>query len=505
MATKIRDEVLRKNRLFDDTTSIYRRVALYMYQGFVPNAALDTSEVPELKAIGTYHEEQLYDHKGNPVGKRKIDTLNVPKLVTSTMKNLVLGEGYEVSIDDDESGEKYKWFMNLLKDNHFDANESDLVEVMLNTGDKLNAFAFRNGKIKLSYLNGFRYEVVEWEQGIPKSVVFFTDKRMLDKQSAELKYYTLLELHTLDEEGTYRIVREIYEGSDRYILEKGVEFNEYVAMFGNMVDYEEFVGVGAPMFSFTRLPTKNNKQLDSIRGLGLLVNSIDTVRNLDLTYDANNREIEMTQTKVIVPDEMLEHGFDKSGNQINHYNNQTRWYSGLNAQDGTTFSPQIFNPTIRQEQYHAKIQQDLDLISLQVGMDPGALSFQGQGGTLAVTATQVMLQHDRTHRTRVEIGRAVAEGWKTLLVNVYQYARYYNLINWEMDPDELHIKLNDSIVIDQEALFQRDMTAVEKGLMPKKEFLMKHYNLGDEEADEWLSRTEQQIDMGPVIENIPVE
>jgi len=489
MNSYIRDKVLHKQRMFDDITSVYRRLSLYMYQGFVPNAVLHNDLTPELKAMDTYHEKEVYDHKGNVVGKGKIDTLNIPRLSTSLLRNLILGEGDDFYINNDtDNADKLKFFKDILKHNHFYQNMADNIEIFLNTGDMLNTFALRNGEIKISYLNGFRFEIVEWEQGRPKSVVLYTDRKQFDKKNNPV-YYTLLELHRLNDDDPdgkfYEIRREVYEGRERYELERGVNYKEHIGLFGNLKEYEEFVGTDDPMFVYTRLPIKNNKQIDTIRGVGIMINSIDTLRNLDLTYDANNREIEMTKTQVIVPDEMLEHGYDKDGNMINHYNTATKWYSGLNATDGFEFNPIVFNPQIRQEQYHQKIKQDLDLVCNQIGLSPGTFSFEAGVGRM--TATQVVVQNDRSHRTRTEIGKSITDGWRRLIWRIYEYAKFWNLINWDMEYEDIVWELNDAVIIDDEALFQRDLQAVQADVMPRKQFLIKHYKLSDEEADEWLA------------------
>ena len=486
MSTYIRDQVLHRQRMFDDITSVYRRLGLFMYQGYVPNVVLDNDLTPELKAINSYHDEVVYDHKGNVTGTRKVDTLNLPKQITSMLRNLILGEGDEFNIDNDESGEKYDFFQSILQENNFYVNAADAIEVLLNTGDMLHTFALRRGKIKLSYLNGFRFEIVEYEQGRPKSVVLYSDRKLFDKKNQPV-YYTLLELHKLNMDGDedfYEIHREVYEGRQRYELERGVNYKEHIGLFGNLLENERFDGLEVPMFCFTRLPYKNNKQLDTIRGLGLMVNSIDTMRNLDLTYDANNREIEMTRTQVIVPDEMLEHGYDKNGNMINRYNTATKWYSGLNAADGFQFNPIIFNPTIRQEQYHAKIVQDIDLICNQIGLSTGTFSFET--GSTRLTATQVLLEQDRTHRTRTEIGNAITDGWRKLIWYIYRYSKMWGLISWDMEYEDIMWKLKDSIIVDDEAIFNQDLQAVQADIMPRKQFLMKHYNLSEEEAESWL-------------------
>ena len=256
MNSYIRDKVLHKQRMFDDITSVYRRLSLYMYQGFVPNAVLHNDLTPELKAMDTYHEKEVYDHKGNVVGKGKIDTLNIPRLSTSLLRNLILGEGDDFYINNDtDNADKLKFFKDILKHNHFYQNMADNIEIFLNTGDMLNTFALRNGEIKISYLNGFRFEIVEWEQGRPKSVVLYTDRKQFDKKNNPV-YYTLLELHRLNDDDPdgkfYEIRREVYEGRERYELERGVNYKEHIGLFGNLKEYEEFDGTEDPMFVFTK-------------------------------------------------------------------------------------------------------------------------------------------------------------------------------------------------------------------------------------------------------------
>ena len=492
MDTYIRDQVLRKNKLFDDPTSIFRRLGMFLYQGYVPTAFFNNANISEFHHVKDYHEQVVYDKNGKRVGTRKIDTLNMPKIVTSFLKRITMGEGYEFAIDNDEDGEKQKFFEDILSINNFDDAESDNLELMLNGGDKLLVIGYRRQSVRISYLNGFKFEVVEYEQGRAKSVVLYTDKVRQDEKNDKMYFYTLLEYHKLHDdddevEPYYEIRREIYQSQERYKLERGVRFNEHIGIFGNFEEHEQFDGVDVPMFVFTRSPYRNNKQLDTIRGLGLMINALDVNRSIDRTFDANNREIDKTKFQIIVPDEMLEHAYDKDGNTIDFYNTDTSWYSGLNAGDGFQFEPIIVSPPIRQEAYTAKLSQDLDIMCMQLGLSPGTLSFDKHLGR--VTATQVVAEMDETHRTKVEIGNALTRGWREMIWSIYRYAKdVWKLIDWQMEKDDIKWELKDSVIIDDEAEFKKDMEAVREGLMPKREFLMKHYGLGDTEAEEWLSR-----------------
>ena len=510
MSTYIRDNVLRKHQLFDDPSSIFRRIGYYLYQGYLPSTVFENSGLAELEHKSDYSEEAVYDKNGKAIGKRRIDSLNVPKMVTNFLRRAIMGEGAMFSIDNDESGEKAEFFEEIIRKNNFYTAESDLIELMLNGGDMLHVIGYRRQQVKISFLNGFKFEIVEFEQGQAKSVVLFVEKVRFDKEKEKNMYYTMLELHRFkddddDVEPAYEIIREIYESGERYRLDRGVRFNEHVGMFGNFKDHELFPGVTEPMFSFTRLPYRNNKQLDTIRGLGLMINSMDVNRSIDIAYDANNQEIKNTKFKMLVPDEMLEHAYDKQGNMVSFYNSDKSAYVGLNAADGFQFNPIAVSPPIRQMEYTAKIKQDLDLLCMQLGLSPGTLSFDKHQGR--VTATQVMSEMNETHRTRVEIADAITRSWRDLIWSIYNYSKeVWNLISWDMQYEDIRWELEDSVIIDDEAEFKKDLEAVRENLMPHREFLMKHYGLGDEEAEEWLSRVNQfdfsDIDLGEADEDI---
>ena len=65
---------------------------------------------------------------------------------------------------------------------------------------------------------------------------------------------------------------------------------------------------------------------------------------------------------------------------------------------------------------------------------------------------------------------------------------------WNGDIDQLVITpdFNDGVFVDQEAQRSADLQAVQASVMPKIQFIMRNYDLSEEEAQKWLQQIQDE-------------
>lgn len=485
----IRDEILKSKTIFSDITSIYRNVATSLYKGFLPDSVLNVEdEAPELYYMQGFHEYKTYPGNSQLGVETKRKSLQMPYTASNHLTKLILAEGYEFKIENDNDSKKLDFYKELLRYNNWEELEQDNVELMIGTGDKMNSFYRVGNKIMFNYVPSNRFEITDWTNSTTTATVIITEKKVTEKGKAT--YYYMLEYHhnkvnIIQEVATtqYVIDREIYKGKERNNINEFCKWNKYARLFdAKLEEQETFDGLDVPMFVFTKTPIKNNKDFYSPRGISPTINALDVLYSLDSAYDANYTEIDFTRFQIAVPDEMLEEVMQEDGKTNKRYNTRKAMYTGLGQYGEYQFEPKIINPDIRQTAYTEKINMDLDLTATKYGVTPGSYRFDGKS---IMTATQVTSEKEASQRTRVDYGATIVKKWREFFYNISKYAKHWGMIDWELNLDDIVIKLEDSVIIDDQVRFDRTMKGVEIGLVPKEIARQTEFGADDTEAKEW--------------------
>ena len=164
------------------------------------------------------------------------------------------------------------------------------------------------------------------------------------------------------------------------------------------------------------------------------------------------------------------------------------------ADDSNVFKDLTIN--IRTEQYQAAMSYFLHEFENEIGLSEGTFTATPTG---IQTATGVVSSNSMTYQTRSSYLTQVEDTIDQLVYAIAELLQTPELWNdqqpkWTGDLDSLVITpdFNDGIFVDQDAQFKNDLSALNAGAMPVKEFVKRNYNLSDDEAENWAEQLQKE-------------
>ena len=292
---------------------------------------------------------------------------------------------------------------------------------------------------------------------------------VIDKKIVKHREYRLIRHHILDENGTLYVYYYTTDksGNEEYLAEwehyKNDNvmymnaFNIGVAYFRSPQDSRGLSQWGVPLnFGCEAVETKIFEDFELIR-----------------------REFETTQAKVFADPRIMKKAADNTGWNIPEWVFPTEQRAG---QSGSSID--IFSPSIRFEQYLAKLKSDKADWEDMVGLDRGFLTEAEH--TNGATATEIRTANTKTRSFVKKIQSAMFDGIKATLE---ADAVFLNI------PLDLYTVMVDwfDAFLDEEAQYNRIASAVDRGVLEKEDELRWLYpNMTDEEIADKLARISAQ-------------
>ena len=240
---------------------------------------------------------------------RKMDTLQMPKVIASEMAGLVFNEKCEISISDQSLSD---FIDGVFKDNKFYKEFQDYIEYMFAYGGMVIKPFVQDGKVRLSYVTADCFIPISWHNDTIDEGIFVSEYKRGQKT------YTHLEWHRWDGK-EYVIRNELYESN-------GTDLGVKVALSTLFPDLEEEVrisGLQKPLFVYFKPNTANNIDTQSPLGISLYANALDTIHALDTAFDSFHREFRLGRKRILVPAHMLKPVVDPETGQLHRYFDST--------------------------------------------------------------------------------------------------------------------------------------------------------------------------------------
>lgn len=469
---------------FRDITYYYREVGKCLLRGYLPHEVMSAYGEIHNEFKG-YLEFSEYMHKGDLIRRK---TLNLAKVVSSYIRKNMYSEPPELLI---EKKEKDQEFINgILRTTNFKVREKNSFEIRLNVGDRIIKPYISNNKIKIQYIPGdlfFETKVVDDE---PVSGVFITFKTVEEKGKKWI--YTRLEWHyEMAEEvepGTEnppigrKIKKEIYKTRDiknHFAMRCGA--NDLYRIFGDPVgtEEEEFPGMEIPTFIFDKNPELNNKDYYSSRGIGISVNAMSAIMSADESYEGKSKDIVWGGIQKLVPEAASEEFQDSDGSFRRHHNPNDPSIFVYASNDLTESKPDAYAPELRTESQIASLNTDLDVVSVEVGISAGTLRFDGKS---VITATQVITEKSDTARTIQELEDSSGETFKKMLLLIKELANNKLSAGLTYEYKDIEVMWHDNVIVDDAEERKEDLEKIDKGIMSRTDFLVKHEAMQPEKA-----------------------
>lgn len=429
------------------------------------------------KALYSGYYSEFHDIEYKTISgtkKRRMATLNMPKVVSQELATLIFNEKCEINISDQTFEQNVK---EVFKQNNFYKNFQHYLEYAFALGGTvIKGYADQTG-VKLAYVTADCFIPIGWDNTGIKEGVFVNEIQRQDKK------YTHLEWHLWDG-AEYVIRNELYESN-------GTDLGVRVPLDTLFPDLEEetrIQNLTRPLFVYIKPNTANNIDLQNPLGVSIYANALDTLRALDTAFDSFEREFRLGKKRVLVPAYAIKTVIDpQTGQQHRYFDANDEVYEAFNLDQDKDGIKDI-SVELRVEEHISAINALLNVLAMQIGFSAGSFTFDGQG---VKTATEVVSENSKTFRAKQSHEVVIEEAIKELVDVIGQVAELYGFFSRPTEY-EVTVAFDDSVAQDKTADAQYWIQLVTNGLASKKLAIQRIFGLSEEEAAAMLEEIQKE-------------
>lgn len=431
-------------------------------------------EVISSDQMDAWVTECINIYQGNPIWldvDDHIDTVNFAKEICSEMARLVtMGIGIHI-----DGSSRAKWLQEQIDRVYFQLRH--WVEygcaygtvILKPNGDTIDLYT-RN-QFEITHVTGDQID----------GVVFHNQKKVGDK------WYLRLEYHRFDGD-QYRITNKCYVGDSPNDTKKRIDIS--LTPWSELAEESAILGVDRPLFGVFRTPAANNLDMGSPFGLPIFSEAVQELRDLDIAYSRNAKEIldskriVLLDTDAMLPGGMpvakTPHAFEMQRNQMG----LPDMFKNVRGDGKETFYQEI-NPELRTEERLKGINALLNQIGYKSGFSNGHFVFNESGGIQ--TATQVEADQQRTIQTVKDVRDKLESCLDGLIYALDVFATLYQLAS--AGTYEAVYDFGD-ITYNREEDRARWWGYVQAGKVPAWKFFVKFEGMTEEDAKEMTAEAQ---------------
>ena len=277
-----------------------------------------------------------------------------------------------------------------------------------------------NGKgVDLVTPNNFM--ITDYENGEISGVVF------VNREVVGKKYYTRLEYHRFIDD-VYAITNRCYVGDTENDTSKRIDIAK--TPWSELLEESFIQNVDSPLYGVLKMPHANNVDVDSPMGLPIFSDAIEELKDLDIAYSRNSKEIlDSKRTVLLDSDRLLPSGGKVA--QTGAYFDRQRESMGLPDYvknvygNGTEDFYQEINPQLNTDTRLSGLNALLSQIGYKIGYSNGYFVFNESTGIQ--TATGVEAEQQRTIQFSKDVRDKVEGCLDRVIYALNVFADLYNL------------------------------------------------------------------------------
>lgn len=317
----------------------------------------------------------------------------------------------------------------------------------------------------------------QWEEQKNKKKVYYTHltyhefKPEINKETGEMKQ-------------KYIKYNELYISKDESKLGKEIDFNEMFPNVENPVEYD----TDTPHFQIIKPPIANNIEIDNPMGISIFANSIDKLKSIDIKYDEFSQEYIDGKRRILVDKTALKGTpqVDENGNittQI-YFDRNDRTFVAVNGMKDQPIKDIAFD--IRKDAFIDGIEADLNWYASSLGFGE---TFYKMGTGGQATATEILSEDSDAWRTKQTYEVMIRD----VVFDIVKAICYLEGI--QITDDEIQVEFDYSRFQNEKEDYINEIAA---GIRSKTGYLMKFYDMSEEEAKAELNRVNNE-DSGEVV------
>jgi A118 family predicted phage portal protein len=320
------------------------------------------------------------------------------------------------------------------------------------------------------------FEITHSTDGIVDGAVFHNHKKVGDK------WYTRLEYNRF-EDGVYVITNKCYVGDYPDDTKDAVDIKN--TPWSGLVEEVYIENIEQPLFGVLRMPQANNIDLDSPYGLPVFSEAVQELRDLDIAYSRNAKEIlDSKRTVLLDADRLLPYGHNGALNRSNlpDYVKLVDGDTNVGSDVYHEINPNI-NTATRLDGINALLSQ----IGYKVGFSNGYFVFNEATGIQ--TATGVEAEQQRTVQFIKDVRDKLENCMDGLIYALNVFADLYGLA-----PAGVYEAAYDfgDITYNRDEDRSRWWSYVVSGKVPAWMFFVKFEGMTEDDAKAMLAETSQQ-------------
>ena len=354
-------------------------------------------------------------YQGNPCWldeEEYIDTINFAKaLCSETARLATLGIGIKL-----DGSARADWLMEKVNKVYYQFRH------WVEYGCAYGTIILKPNGSSVDLYTPDMFEIVQVNNGRIEGVIFHNWKQV------EKKWYTRLEYHRF-EDNLYKISNKCYIGNLPDDTKERVDILK--TPWSNLAEETAVANMDKPLFGVLRTPQANNIDMDSPYGLPIFSEAVQELRDLDIAYSRNAKEVlDSKRTVLLDSDSMIAPGTKLSMHTHTALDAKRRQL-GLpdmirNVKgDGRELFYQEINPTLNTEMRLKGINALLSQIGYKVGFSNGYFVFNESMGIQ--TATQVEADQQRTIQFIKDIRDKLEDCLEGVIYALNVFASLYGL------------------------------------------------------------------------------
>src|SRR5574343_493400 len=402
------------------------------------------------------------------------------RLTTIELEGKVLGEGASIEFLDNKL---QKLLPKLRENTEYALALGGMVIKPFIIGNH-NGKAFVGKDIGFEFYTPERFSPITFnKEGQLVSAAFF------DRLKKERNFYTRVETHSLEEEGSYTIENRVYKSESLY--SKGTEVSlQDIEEWKDIEPFVGFSGITQPLFVYFKPPYSNNDDPNSNLGTSVLSKIDKFLKDADETWYDIQWEYNSKRAVVHISNDLV--GYDEDLKPKLSSRDRKRF---VILEPGKSEDSFIKTPSddMRDESLFNKLNQTMREIEINAGLAYGTLSEVDQ---VEKTAEEIRSSKERSYSTVHDIQKALEVSIKELIsvVNIISSLKNDELgsyIDGYKEPKSYEVSLvfDDSIVVESKnKKLELVKEEISLGLIAPEFYLMEKYNISQEEAIKMLPK-----------------
>jgi len=370
-----------------------------------------------------------------------------------------------IASNDDKLNENIQ---EVLEENNFRVEFSGLLEKYFALGTGVMVEFVSDGEVIIDYITGDMTIITSYRNQKVNGICTVNAFKQGEANVTHLTYHDFLK-------GVYTITQEVYTSEDDKQLGRAVPLER---VFDSKIQEIVQFKTSTPHFQVFKPNIVNNFELENPLGISVFANSVTSLMAIDKKQDSFINEFDAARHRIFLPSDAtkVQQEVDETTGDmkmVTYFDTEQMEYQSvpMNGQEGIKF----YNAEIRTQQHIDALNRELQTLGFKCGLGTGYYSFDESGVYQNIDA--VMSENSDLWSTKKKHEIVMIKGLRDMVKSIA-----YLLTGKELANDDIEVSVRDSLIINDEALYLKDLELVDRGAMSMWQILVKWQGMTEKEA-----------------------